>query len=67
MPFVNAGEWMTATGAVWFDASPRNPPTLPLLQDISLDAPFVEGRYTTAYLAERAEHLPSLQEERAPV
>jgi acetyl-CoA carboxylase, biotin carboxylase subunit len=43
------------------------PTTLPLLRDISLDAPFVEGRYTTAYLVERAEHLPSLREERAPV
>ena len=43
------------------------PTTLPLLEDISLDAPFVEGRYTTAYLVERAEHLPSLREERAPV
>ena len=43
------------------------PTTLPLIEDISLDAPFVEGRYTTAYLAERGEHLPSLREERAPV
>jgi acetyl-CoA carboxylase biotin carboxylase subunit len=42
------------------------PTTLPLLRDISLDAPFVEGRYTTAYLTERAEHLPSLRGEPAP-
>jgi biotin carboxylase len=42
------------------------PTTLPVLRDISLDAPFVEGRYTTAYLTERAEHLPSLHGERAP-
>jgi len=41
------------------------PTTLPLLADIAHDAPFVEGRYTTAYLAERDAHLPSLHEERA--
>jgi acetyl-CoA carboxylase, biotin carboxylase subunit len=35
--------------------------TLPLLRDIAYDAPFVEGRYTTAYLTEREEHLPSLR------
>jgi acetyl-CoA carboxylase, biotin carboxylase subunit len=39
------------------------PTTLPLLQDIAMDAPFVEGRYTTSYLVERAAHLPSLREE----
>jgi acetyl-CoA carboxylase, biotin carboxylase subunit len=43
------------------------PTTLPLLREIALDAPFVEGRYTTAYLAERGGHLASLHEERAPV
>jgi acetyl-CoA carboxylase biotin carboxylase subunit len=37
------------------------PTTLPLLADIAHDAPFVEGRYTTAYLVEREEHLPTLQ------
>ena len=42
------------------------PTTLPLLQDIAFDAPFVEGRYTTAYLVERAGHLAALHEERAP-
>jgi biotin carboxylase len=42
------------------------PTTLPLLWDIAHDAPFVEGRYTTSYLAERGEHLPSLHEERTP-
>ena len=42
------------------------PTTLPLLRDIALDAPFVEGRYTTAYLAERESFLPSLYEARAP-
>jgi acetyl-CoA carboxylase biotin carboxylase subunit len=42
------------------------PTTLPLLQDIAFDAPFVEGRYTTAYLVERADHLAALHEERAP-
>ncbi len=36
------------------------PTTLPLLWDIAMDAPFVEGRYTTAYLTERAAFLPSL-------
>jgi acetyl-CoA carboxylase biotin carboxylase subunit len=39
------------------------PTTLPLLQDIAMDAPFVEGRYTTAYLTEREAYLPSLREE----
>ena len=43
------------------------PTTLPVLRDNALDAPFVEGRYTTAYLVERADHLPSLREERSPV
>ncbi len=42
------------------------PTTLPLLWDIAHDAPFVEGRYTTSYLAERDGHLPALHEERAP-
>ena len=42
------------------------PTTLPLLHDIAFDAPFVEGRYTTAYLAEREHHLAALHEERAP-
>ena len=36
------------------------PTTLPLLRDIAHDAPFVEGRYTTAYLTEREAYLPSL-------
>ena len=40
------------------------PTTLPLLNDIAHDAPFVEGRYTTGYLVEREEHLPSLRPER---
>ncbi len=40
------------------------PTTLPLLRDIAHDAPFVEGRYTTAYLTEREGHLPSLHHER---
>ena len=40
------------------------PTTLPLLNDIAHDAPFVEGRYTTAYLVEREAHLPSLRPER---
>ena len=40
------------------------PTTLPLLRDIAHDAPFVEGRYTTAYLTEREAHLPSLHHER---
>jgi acetyl-CoA carboxylase biotin carboxylase subunit len=39
--------------------------TLPLLRDIAHDAPFVEGRYTTAYLTEREAHLPSLRADRA--
>jgi acetyl-CoA carboxylase, biotin carboxylase subunit len=41
------------------------PTTLPLLREIAHDAPFVEGRYTTAYLTERAGHLPILREEAA--
>ncbi len=40
------------------------PTTLPLLRDIAHDAPFVEGRYTTAYLTEREAFLPSLHHER---
>jgi acetyl-CoA carboxylase biotin carboxylase subunit len=40
------------------------PTTLPLLADIAHDAPFVEGRYTTAYLVEREAHLDALREER---
>ena len=39
------------------------PTTLPLLRDIAMDAPFVEGRYTTAYLTERADFLPSLRQD----
>ena len=35
------------------------PTTLPLLCDIAHDAPFVEGRYTTAYLTER-DAVPAL-------
>jgi hypothetical protein len=31
-PFARAQEWFAAGGAVWFDASPEYPPTLPLLQ-----------------------------------
>jgi hypothetical protein len=30
--FVGAREWFAATGNAWFDASPANPATLPLLQ-----------------------------------
>jgi hypothetical protein len=30
--FVEAREWFAASGAAWFDASPANPATLPLLQ-----------------------------------
>ena len=33
--------------------------------DIAEDAPFVEGRYTTAYLAERGAYLPALRPARA--
>ncbi|MGD9572339.1 MAG: acetyl/propionyl/methylcrotonyl-CoA carboxylase subunit alpha [Thermoleophilia bacterium] len=36
------------------------PTTLPLLEDIAHDAPFVEGRYTTAYIPEREAYLPTL-------
>jgi acetyl-CoA carboxylase, biotin carboxylase subunit len=35
--------------------------TLPLLREILDDGPFVDGRYTTAYLTERAGALPSLR------
>lgn len=31
-PFVDAGQWLAASTGVWFDAAPRNPATLPLLQ-----------------------------------
>ena len=41
------------------------PTTLPLLWDIAMDAPFVEGRYTTSYLTERAPFLPSLRQDPA--
>ncbi len=37
------------------------PTTLPLLKEIAGEASFVEGRYTTAYLLERADHLPALE------
>jgi acetyl-CoA carboxylase biotin carboxylase subunit len=37
------------------------PTTLPLLADIAREEAFTEGRYTTAYLTERAEHLPALR------
>ncbi|HMM49867.1 MAG TPA: ATP-grasp domain-containing protein, partial [Miltoncostaeaceae bacterium] len=36
------------------------PTTLPVLRDIAHDAPFMEGRYSTAYMVERADRLPSL-------
>lgn len=36
------------------------PTTLPVLRDIVRDEPFVEGRYTTGYIVDRAAHLPSL-------
>lgn len=36
------------------------PTTLPLLEEISRDEVFGSGRYTTAFLTERADHLPSL-------
>ncbi|MGE0026301.1 MAG: acetyl/propionyl/methylcrotonyl-CoA carboxylase subunit alpha [Thermoleophilia bacterium] len=36
------------------------PTTLPLLRDIAHEATFTEGRYTTAYLTEREEFLPTL-------
>ena len=32
VPFLPADTWMAANGAAWFDASPQNPVTLPLLQ-----------------------------------
>jgi acetyl-CoA carboxylase biotin carboxylase subunit len=41
------------------------PTTLPLLADIAEDPPFVAGRYTTAYLEERAGELTSLRAPRA--
>ncbi|MFO1316101.1 MAG: hypothetical protein U1F58_10910 [Burkholderiales bacterium] len=31
-PFARVTEWLAANGAVWFDASPEYPPTMPLLQ-----------------------------------
>lgn len=31
-PFARVNEWLAAAGAVWFDASPEYPPTMPLLQ-----------------------------------
>ncbi|MGD9694838.1 MAG: acetyl/propionyl/methylcrotonyl-CoA carboxylase subunit alpha [Thermoleophilia bacterium] len=40
------------------------PTTIPLLQDIAMEPVFVEGRYTTSYLAERGDHLPTLGGER---
>lgn len=39
------------------------PTTLPVLTDIAHDPPFVEGRYTTSYIVERGEHLPSMRAE----
>ena len=36
------------------------PTTLPLLEEISHDEVFGSGRYTTSFLTERADHLPSL-------
>jgi acetyl-CoA carboxylase biotin carboxylase subunit len=41
------------------------PTTVPLLADISRDPVFRSGRYTTAFLAERAADLPSLAGSRA--
>ena len=41
------------------------PTTLPLLRDIAAEERFGAGRYNTAYLQERAEHLPALAPERA--
>jgi hypothetical protein len=32
VPFVDAAKWLAASNGVWFDASPHNPATLPLLQ-----------------------------------
>jgi len=37
------------------------PTTLPLLREIAAEPSFMEGRYTTSYLLERAEHLPTLE------
>jgi acetyl-CoA carboxylase biotin carboxylase subunit len=34
--------------------------TVPLFREIFRDDPFVAGRYTTAYLTERADHLGEL-------
>ena len=31
-PFARVNEWLAANGAVWFDASPEYPPTMPLMQ-----------------------------------
>ena len=36
------------------------PTTLPLFRDIVLESSFGEGKYTTAYLVERAQYLPTL-------
>lgn len=36
------------------------PTTIPLFREIVRDQPFVDGRYTTAYLEERGAYLPSL-------
>jgi len=36
------------------------PTTLPLFRDIVLESSFGEGKYTTAYLVERARYLPTL-------
>ena len=35
VPFARSAEWFAADGAVWFDASPEYPPTVPLLQVFS--------------------------------
>jgi hypothetical protein len=32
VPFVDAQTWLASDGSAWFDAEPRNPATLPLLQ-----------------------------------
>jgi hypothetical protein len=32
VPFVDASTWLAGDGKAWFDAEPRNPATLPLLQ-----------------------------------
>jgi acetyl-CoA carboxylase biotin carboxylase subunit len=39
------------------------PTTLPVLTEIAHDPPFVDGRYTTSYIVERAPHLASLRGE----